>query len=142
MQSLSVGADIAWQDLKAEHSLLKRVLRSYGIDQTKLKINKGIPSNEAISTQRFCPGCGSSYDRKVSALLFSSMDFQDIGYPYRPCEYYKHFVLIYNEDCEKQLCKGIITTDKEYWLKPIRTNEYELVESSIDKSEQYYVDGQ
>jgi len=27
----------AWQDLKAEHSLLKRVLRSYGIDQTKLR---------------------------------------------------------------------------------------------------------
>jgi len=27
----------AWQDLKAEHSLLKRVLRSHGIDQTKLR---------------------------------------------------------------------------------------------------------
>jgi len=27
----------AWQDLKAEHSLFKRVLRSYGIDQTKLR---------------------------------------------------------------------------------------------------------
>jgi ATP-dependent Clp protease ATP-binding subunit ClpC len=27
----------AWQDLKTEHSLLKRVLRSYGIDQTKLR---------------------------------------------------------------------------------------------------------
>lgn len=27
----------AWQNLKAEHSLLKKVLRSYGIDQTKLR---------------------------------------------------------------------------------------------------------
>jgi len=27
----------AWQDLKTEHSLLKRVLRSHGIDQTKLR---------------------------------------------------------------------------------------------------------
>ncbi len=27
----------AWQDLKAEHSLLKRVLRSHGIDQTRLR---------------------------------------------------------------------------------------------------------
>jgi len=30
-------AQDAWQDLKAEHSLLKTVLRSYGIDQTKLR---------------------------------------------------------------------------------------------------------
>lgn len=27
----------AWQDLKVEHSLLKRVLRSHGIDQTTLR---------------------------------------------------------------------------------------------------------
>jgi ATP-dependent Clp protease ATP-binding subunit ClpC len=44
----------AWQDLKAEHSILKRVLRSHGIDQTKLRrlIRKKLDNGGYKHTER------------------------------------------------------------------------------------------
>ncbi|MFZ3137154.1 MAG: Clp protease N-terminal domain-containing protein [Thermodesulfovibrionales bacterium] len=48
----------AWQDLKAEHSLLKRVLRSCGIDQTKLRriIRKKLGNGGYKHTERIIHG--------------------------------------------------------------------------------------
>jgi hypothetical protein len=104
--------------------------------QCRPQVNKGTPSRAAITTQVFCPGCGSAHHREVSALLYSTLNIREAGYPYPPREHQKRFVVIHNEDCTKPLAKGSIRTGAEYWLEPTGTNEYALAESRIGQSEQ------
>jgi hypothetical protein len=92
-------------------------------------VNKGTPTHAAISTQVFCHGCGTEQHRKVSALLYSTLNIWVYGYPYSPSEHQKQFVVIHNEDCIKPLVRGSIKAGVEYWLEPTgTTNEYKLAE--------------
>ncbi|WKZ21011.1 MAG: hypothetical protein QY305_10000 [Candidatus Brocadiaceae baterium WH-1] len=95
-------------------------------------VNKKTPSHAAISTQIFCPGCGNEQSRKVSALLYSTMNIWIHGYPYSPGEHQKQFVVVHNNDCNIPLIRGTIKAGVEYWLESTgTTNEYELTESKI-----------
>ncbi len=95
--------------------------------ECRLQIHKSALPKEPISTQVFCPGCGTEPYPQVSALLYSTLNVRVHGYPYSPCEHQKQFVVIHNGDCLKPLARGSIRAGAEYWLESTgNTNEYKL----------------
>jgi hypothetical protein len=104
--------------------------------QCRPQIQKGTKSLEDISTQMFCPGCGTSEHREISALLYSEIDFRESGYPYLPEDHRKRFCLIHNADCTKPLGRGIVRAGEEYWIEPNGENQYVLSKTTLEQSEQ------
>jgi hypothetical protein len=104
------------------------------------QIEKRTKALTDISTQMFCPGCGASRHREISALLYSKLDFREVCYPYSPEEHRKHFVLIHNADCTKPLDRGTLKVGVEYWIEQTGENEYVLSETTLEESEQERVE--
>lgn len=80
-------------------------------------LSKGSLHDEPISTQVFCPGCGTVAHRKVSGLLYSALDMWVYGYPYNPLEHQGEFIVIHNGDCDVPLRRGSVRAGTEYWLE-------------------------
>jgi hypothetical protein len=96
--------------------------------ESRPQIHKKKLAPVPISTQVFCPGCGTDQHRQVSALLYSNMNIWVHGYPYSPTEHQKQFVLLHNEDSSIRLKKGLIKVGTEYWLESTgNTYEFKLV---------------
>jgi hypothetical protein len=100
------------------------------------QLHKSTLPQEPISTQVFCPECGTEPYRKVSALLYSTLNIWVHGYPYPPFEHQKQFVIIHNGDCITPLPRGSIRAGTEYWPEPTgKINEYNLEKIVIEESE-------
>lgn len=104
--------------------------------QCRPQLKKGTESMAHISTQMFCPGNGAVHHREISALIYSKLDFRELGYPYAPEEHRKHFVLIHNANCSKPLARGSLKVGTEYWIEQTGDNEYVLCETKLKGSEQ------
>lgn len=98
--------------------------------QCRPQIQKGTEAKSNISTQIFCPGCGASHHREISALLYSNLNFREFGYPYNPWEHCRQFFLIHNADCTRELVHGSLNVKAEYWLEETSPNEYVLSKST------------
>jgi hypothetical protein len=100
------------------------------------QLHKTTLPQEPISTQVFCPECGTEPYTKVSALLYSTLNIWVHGYPYSPCEHQNKFVVIHNGDCVNPLPKGSIRAGTEYWLEPTgKINEYKLEKIGLEETE-------
>lgn len=99
--------------------------------QSRPQLDKSTFSQEPISTQVFCPGCGTEPYPQVSALLYSNLNIWVHGYPYSPNNHQKQFVLIHNGNCINPVQKGSIHAGSEYWLESTgNANEYTLVKNN------------
>jgi|GEM_PF-4913340 len=79
-----------------------------------------------ISSAYFLPTTKIFRYRNISALLFSTLDIWECGYPYTPYDHMKRFILVHNANCLNPLQRQSIKAGTEYWIEPTEHDDFLL----------------